>query len=393
MKKILLIAILIFQLFNCMAQGTRKYTIEGKIKGLETGTHVFLSHLINDRLDTIAFTTTHNGTFRFEGQLTAEPEIHFIQIDSNVSKVGKTFFLVNSKIEIMGDTSRWPNNLKIHGSKPNDEYYSMLSSLEPDQKVIDSLFKELYITQNMIEKKPPLYQSNIDSARLSIKAAALMSTIDSLGKIFNKKMVTYCIQNVKSMYTPNLILKLEGVVSFEDFKKMFDGLSDDSKASFYGKILRERISYKEMSSKVRVGNKAPEFISYSADGKMINIKQIVKTHKLTLIDFWASWCPPCREEFNNLKKTYNKYANKGFHVVSISNDDNLNSWKKAMEKDQLPWTNVSDLDGNNGKLATIFNIQKLPTNFLLNNHGQIIAIDLFGNDLDEALNNHLSSEQ
>ncbi|MBL7757439.1 MAG: TlpA family protein disulfide reductase [Chitinophagaceae bacterium] len=107
--------------------------------------------------------------------------------------------------------------------------------------------------------------------------------------------------------------------------------------------------------------------------------------KVVLLDFWASWCMPCRAANKHLTKLYAKYKPKGFEIFSVSVDEEKNAWKKAITKDKITWLQVNDAAGNMGKTILDWNVSVLPTTFLINKKGDVVAIDLEGKALDEAI--------
>ncbi|MBL7720010.1 MAG: AhpC/TSA family protein [Flavipsychrobacter sp.] len=140
---------------------------------------------------------------------------------------------------------------------------------------------------------------------------------------------------------------------------------------------------KEESVGPTVGGMAPDITLTSTEGKQVAISSY--KGKYVLVDFWASWCGPCRAENPNVVAAYNKYKDKNFTILGISLDDDRTNWMKAIEKDKLFWTHISDLKGWESAAARLYGIQSIPANFLLDPAGKIIARDLRGPELEAKL--------
>ncbi|MGB4775414.1 MAG: TlpA disulfide reductase family protein, partial [Daejeonella sp.] len=136
-----------------------------------------------------------------------------------------------------------------------------------------------------------------------------------------------------------------------------------------------------------VGQLAPQFELPGTDGKMIKLSDF--KGKYVLLDFWASWCGPCRKENPNVVKLYNRFKDKGFTVFGVSLDDNKSAWLEAIKADQLSWTHVSELKRWNGKVSAQYKVEGIPASFILDPTGKIIGKNLSGKKLEKFLATHL----
>lgn len=145
-------------------------------------------------------------------------------------------------------------------------------------------------------------------------------------------------------------------------------------------LFKEKI---ERFKQIQPSSTAPDVELTDANGNVRKLSSL--KGKVVLLEFWASWCGPCRRENPHLKKLYEKYSSKGFEIFGVSLDKREKSWKKAIEKDELPWINVSDLEGYKGLAPFQYSVSSIPTNFLLDKEGKIIAMNLFGQELERAI--------
>lgn len=126
----------------------------------------------------------------------------------------------------------------------------------------------------------------------------------------------------------------------------------------------------------------PDFTANDVNDKPVTLSNFYKGKKVVLIDFWASWCGPCRRENPNVVAAYEKYHNKGFEIISVSLDKTKDAWLAAIKEDKLNWTHVSELKYWSSDIAASYGVQSIPTNFLIDGNGKLIAAELRGIELD-----------
>ncbi|WP_425562995.1 peroxiredoxin family protein [Mucilaginibacter gynuensis] len=156
---------------------------------------------------------------------------------------------------------------------------------------------------------------------------------------------------------------------------------------FVQKFLKQMAIIKPVS----VGQKAPDFTIPGLDEKPINLADY--KGKYVMIDFWASWCPPCRKENPNIVKQYAIYHPKGFNILGISLDDKVPAWKNAIEKDKLTWNHASDLSSFNGPVERLYQIESIPSNFIIDPQGVIVAKNITGVLLEDFLKKTFNKPQ
>ena len=239
-----------------------------------------------------------------------------------------------------------------------------------NQKVEGTSLQEEYlrrrVNRDALNERYEAYHKITDREEMLKAEKAFFATVDSTFKAAFRA-------SADSWWGPMLILHSYSYIN-EHNEADYNLLSESAKESFYGKQLHDKIWPPTM-----VGKQMPDFrfINY-ANGKAMSLKECLAGKKYLLLDFWASWCKPCRKEIPNILKLYKKYHTDGFEVVSISADTSEAAWKKALDEEKLPWYN--DRDGQQG-ICTLYKVQYYPTIYLLDADGKVVAKDIRGEEL------------
>ncbi len=214
-----------------------------------------------------------------------------------------------------------------------------------------------------------------------ITGSALQAEEDKLNKFLdsgadrNKQEILYIRKNPASLISANLLNIYAGSLGKEKTARLFKPFSKKLKESDFGKNIAE---FLRLNKNIKIGDKYTNFQQKDVEGKMISVSDF--DGKVILIEFWGSWCGPCREENPGLLKVYNEYNKKGFEILGVATETRKNLWLDAIKEDKLPWTNVSDLNIKN-KAGIIYGVYYYPINFLINRKGIIVAKDVYGEAL------------
>ncbi|MCY1524609.1 Thiol-disulfide oxidoreductase ResA [compost metagenome] len=308
------------------------------------------------------------------------------QIDS--SKV------VNGKFSFSGKIAEKSANVILHTSKYQDYVFFWLENKNISISLKQGEFKKASvkgsITQLENEKLRQL-QAPIDKKEDSLTNLLKATTQENIKNDLREQLkavraeavqfdISYVKNNPNSMIAVNILDIYSSTWGREKTSELYQNLSPSIKSTSFGKNINNFIS---LNKNIKVGDRFADFEQMNTKGEMVKLSAI--KGKYILLEFWGSWCGPCREENPNLVKTYNLFKDKGFNILGVAADDNKAQWLKAIKDDQLPWENVSDLKGDKNVAALIYGINAYPTNFLINEEGVIIAKNLRGDALSKKL--------
>lgn len=326
MKFTVAILFTLILLQSCSKESANNYHVIGKINGIKKGKVVLakLDLTTNERVD-VDSTTIKNGKFTFNGEI-ENPYLHTIFINGNKQKIH--FFLESSKITILGNKEKL-EQVKITGSRED----SLFRSYQ-----LDDFFDRKKGMEIML--KYPDYSVAAFTAYYQFQTHNIHA--DTLSTIIN------------SFKKP-----IQNTAYYHQLKKLYKTIK-----------------------KVAVSQPAPLFSIPNTDGKMVHLSDF--KGKYVLIDFWASWCAPCRAENPKLVEIYKRFSDKNFTILGVSVDKNKKKWVQAIAADKLPWVQVSNLKGWD-KITDLYGVKAVPQNFFLNPDGIIIKKNITPENLIKKL--------
>lgn len=366
MRNIFLISSLLFFL-SCKDSVENKGT-EGKYKVNIVSTTVladtfYLKQIIGSNLKTVdSIIITDKKEFSVEGKL---DEAAFFSLQSKKTKLYSFFAIDNEPITIYLDQKELLFVKSYSGAALNTFLKKIDKTNTGFQQITDSL-NQLYI---MYANTSP------------VAGKAVMEKYKTESVKFNDEIKNLIRTNIKSIVS---VYATEFLNKDQEFS-FLDSLSTDLKAlnstsDYVSAFIKNIDKFKNTN----IGNIATNFTLDTPDRNKISLADY--KGKYTLIDFWASWCGPCRKENPALVKVYQKYKDKNFAILGVSLDDDLLKWKNAIAADGLSWKHVSDLKGWENKVAVMYGVESIPQSFLLDTEGKIIAKSIRSDELDVLLN-------
>ncbi len=371
-----LVIIAMFFALNAIAQSEKPFQINGSLKNISLPVQkIFLSYNIGDTNVKDSMVPI-NGNYTFSGKL-VEPTMASLRVKYEPGVDGKpvksvsgrdfaSVFLSSDNMDISSVDSF--SNINVAGSKANGEYVKLKALLKPVNDQMN-IYGTAYTTASKAKDEP---------AR---KAAE--DKLDSMDKVSREVYGNYVKKNLQSPIAPFALSNYAGWnIQVDDVEPLLLKLPASVKDYPYVKSLTEKVA---IAKKVSVGAMAMDFTQNDTIGKPVTLSSF--KGKYILVDFWASWCGPCRRENPNVVKAFQEFREKGFHIIGVSLDqpNAQEKWIKAIHDDNLTWTQVSDLKYWQNDVAKQYGIQAIPQNFLLDPTGKIIAKNLNGEQLHKKL--------
>lgn len=360
MKNLLLLLLVCLLMISCGGKKESGYKLSGTVRGADTGL-VYLQKMDSVTWVIIDSARLDKGAFTFTGTLLL-PEKHKLVIHG--LPYTYSVFLENSDIEVVVNADSTAK-IEITGSSSQallDQFIAKTDSVQQKMNDLDTEY------------------SRADSIGDTLSLKKIEAQFTQMDQDIKNMIISFAKNNGKSVISSYVVIQNSYRFELPELELVYAGLDTTILSSVYAKAVKKRIG---ILRSVQIGQPAIEFTMNDPSGNPVSLSSF--RGKFLLIDFWASWCSPCRAENPNVVKAYQAYSSKGFDVLGVSFDRDKNKWEKAIQDDHLTWTHVSDLKYWANAAGKMYGINSIPANVLLDQNQIILARNLKGEELMKKL--------
>jgi len=357
MKKLLFTILAASILFSCSSE-TKGYIIKGTVTGENIeGTKVYLrkANALNQMMlvDTV---TIADGTFSFQGDSIQAPELHYIFIDEAPGNIPVVVEKGTIEITTQRDSL---NFAKISGTLQNELFSDFLKDSRTMNRRATSMNEDM---RNAMNRKDTVVMNSLREEYFELQEEAKGFELE------------FARNNPNSLIAALIIDKALTTKALEmaEVRELYELLTPEIQATIIGMKIKDKL---DKIGSTTIGSKAPNFSAPSPTGEELALHDVLG--KVTIVDFWAAWCRPCRAENPNLVRLYDKYKDQGLSIMGVSLDRSADDWKRAIEQDGLSWNHVSNTSYFD-EIAKLYNVNAIPATFILDENGVIVDRDLRG---------------
>ncbi len=366
------------------------YTITASLKGDGEGRKVYLRTADESRI--VDSTTIRNGQFVFRGKVDY-PQLYNITIMKNEATEKNRpawqpmipLFIENAPVKLSGILDSIPTQLdvmmgkydykrvKVEGARQHQQFLQYNKGYDDAYKKWSDAFNGYisYLNPPKGKEKGPVSEG-----------IAAVDKVDVAKKGMLDYMSGYIRKNPASYVALYVFKKNVGQFNLKEIDELKNSFAGAVKTSAAGKSLTEAV---DKAAKTATGSRYADFSFQDKEGRSVKLSDHVAKGKYVLLEFWASWCGPCRADIPHLKEVYELYHPEGFEVISISMDEDKEKWLKAVEDEKMKWLQVSDLQAFKGDLSKLYNFNGIPTCVLISPDGNIVTRNMRGSWMDKKL--------
>lgn len=368
---------LVFGGLGLLSFGQVKYTLEGTVKNIPKGGNTYIYRMGSGPLDSALI---QNGSFRFSGEGNPGTQLYLSRQSGGAmdAKAGTSIYIDKGKLKVNLDYNDF-STTQVEGSKAQDDYYrweNRIAAPRASISPINAAYNEGNMEYIALNRQLKALEQEVATKKEDLEQ--LRAAMGPFQKQISGEVPVFIRENPASYVSANLLFMYMTSMSLEEANGLYEGLSPQVRESQFGKMAGEKIAAIKGGS---VGSVASVFSTTDIDGNALSLSDFKGQY--VLLDFWASWCVPCRKGNPHLIELHNKYHDKGFEIIGISDDDsNHAAWHKAVADDQIQiWKHVlrglqRTAGGGFDKSKDIsepYGISTLPTKILIDPNGMIVG--------------------